>query len=212
MAILKDVEVRIVSTSTNDPFLEYDDPKAKATGDTFLVEKYIEAETGKESRISIYIKPGFELLGAHAVNIGIKTSDGHVYFCKHYKKSMVLDGRDKGNPFIFKHVRYVEGNVGFAFGSLEIGERLSNSLVKTFLIYSKDEDIEIDKEAINKQADTIGSIVVYVERANKIECAEPELGFAAKFPPGNTGMKVAKELVKEKHVSHFIRQVSRYRT
>lgn len=123
-----------MSNSTNDPFLEYDDPKANPTGDTFVTEKYIEAENGKGFRIEVYIKPGFKMLRAHGINVHLEIDGGPVKYHKFYYKSRVLDGQQKGIPIIIKDTICVEksqySRVGFAFGSLEIGERLSISIMR----------------------------------------------------------------------------------
>lgn len=67
----------------------------------------------------------------------------------------------------------------------------------------------MDNATVNKQADTLGSIIVRVERAQEVRRAKPKPSFVAHFPSGGTVKQVSKELVK-KHVSHYMEQASRH--
>lgn len=48
MAVLKDLEVRVVASSNQDALQEYDDLKAVSPGDDLSIEKFIEATIGLE--------------------------------------------------------------------------------------------------------------------------------------------------------------------
>lgn len=67
MAIIEDVEVQIVSTSTGEALLEYDNPDRDATVEPVRVEKYIEAATDEEFHIVVTLREGFDYHGANGI-------------------------------------------------------------------------------------------------------------------------------------------------
>ncbi|KAL9007834.1 MAG: hypothetical protein Q9173_006980 [Seirophora scorigena] len=64
MAILNDVEVRVVTKTNNQQLIEYDKPNTGADADEACVEKYIEAKTGEDFQVEVYFKEGFDCFGA----------------------------------------------------------------------------------------------------------------------------------------------------
>ena len=71
MAILEDVEVTIVSTSTNQPLVEFEDPDPKTEQHGKEVRQYIEAVTGEEFKVVVRLKKGFNYHGADGITISL---------------------------------------------------------------------------------------------------------------------------------------------
>ena len=76
MAILENVEVKIVSVSTGERFQKYDDPNPEATADDEeaddeVMKKYIEATSGTEFAIHFTLQKGFCYHEADGILIGV---------------------------------------------------------------------------------------------------------------------------------------------
>jgi hypothetical protein len=76
----------------------------------------------------------------------------------------------------------------------------SETLTLTVLRLRIDEELDLEKEVLDKQADALGSIKVSVVRATVTKRSEPLL-VSSQYQPSITA-DVAKEIVKDQHVSH----------
>ncbi|KAL8682857.1 MAG: hypothetical protein Q9186_001103 [Xanthomendoza sp. 1 TL-2023] len=185
MAILKDFEVRVVSKSTGKPLQEYDSPETTAV-DHYTIEKFIEATTGEDFAVEVFIKEGYSCHRAWGVWVGINIDGGVVDFGHPICRSVVKERQPAGKRLtIFDSVSHSEGSVhsriGFRFGSLTI-----------------DESIDTTQEDLNTQAATLGTITIAVERVNRKVLSSPRLAPAFYRPPES--FSAAKELIKNKHV------------
>lgn len=126
MAILNDVEVRVVSKATGQSLDEYDKPDSAPAADDFFVEKYVEAKTGEDFAVEIRVKEGFDYLRAWGIRIGLKIDGGVVSYCRYLSKENVAHCRAVGAPVILDSVWHSDGKVhsriGFQFGSLNMSE------------------------------------------------------------------------------------------
>ena len=76
MAILEDVEVKVILNRTGQPLVEYANPDPEAIIEAREVEKYIEAEIGAEFSIQVTLKAGFNFHLANGVNVYINIDGG----------------------------------------------------------------------------------------------------------------------------------------
>ncbi|MCJ1250514.1 hypothetical protein MMC30_007742 [Trapelia coarctata] len=75
MAVIEDVEVTIVSKSTGQPLVEYDDPDKETSTGGEEVQKYVEAVSDEEFGFVVRLKEGFNYHGADGIKV-VFTMDG----------------------------------------------------------------------------------------------------------------------------------------
>lgn len=127
------IEVHIVASSDGRQLAEYDDPKASASSDRHLLERFIEATTGLIYRIEVKVKPEFELFAADGISFNLNI-DGEVVNQSVYYGRVEVEKRQRtGSPFIDSWAMLLEGSLWrkltYTFGSLKIGksrERLAS--------------------------------------------------------------------------------------
>ncbi|MCJ1399946.1 hypothetical protein MMC11_003149 [Xylographa trunciseda] len=145
MAILEHVEVKIISSSTEQQLKEYDDPDPEAVAVEGKIQKYIEAESGQEFKIEVTLKKGFCFHGADGIKIGVDI-DGDTFSYIVVIVSNIRIKRDK-NWFL----------MNFAFGEVTV-----------------DEDLHLDSAALLEELQNLGSIHITVCRATKTPLVEPK--------------------------------------
>ncbi|KAL8709804.1 MAG: hypothetical protein Q9225_007401 [Loekoesia sp. 1 TL-2023] len=189
MAILKDVEVRVVSKATGQPLEEYDKPGSPSSADGHAVGKYIEARTGEDFRVEVFIKKGFNCFAAWGIKVGITIDGGVVDYYKTVSRFQVKRRKISGNPIVFDSVSHSEGSlhsrIGFRFGSLTMNE-----------------DIDLAPHKLASQAATLGTIKVYVERVARKYTSRPRIRKPMYKPL--TTLEAPKELLKDKHISNVM--------
>ena len=125
MAILDGIEVRIASKTKGKAFDEYDKPNTVSSADGLSIQKYIQAETGLDFYIEVFIKPSFKLYRASGIQASVDIDGGKVAKSRYWSKEKFLGKLRRGEPFIFDDVLHKEGmqwrRMKFNFGSLEIG-------------------------------------------------------------------------------------------
>lgn len=128
MAIIDQIEVRIVSVATAQALPEYDKPNSVASRDDRSVEKFIEAQTGKEFRVEIYLMPNFNLYAASGIKVGLDIDGGTVHRRILYEKADVLDKKGQESPFVISRAYTLEGSkcsaIKFSFGLLELSKAI----------------------------------------------------------------------------------------
>ncbi len=106
--------------------MEYEKPIPDAIQISDSVERYIEAVAGQAFQIEVYIKPSFKFYKADGITVGLEIDDETVNFNTHYTKQQVEQKQKASEPLVISSVIRVEGaryfQVGFAFGSLHLGE------------------------------------------------------------------------------------------
>ena len=126
MAILDGIEVRIASKTTGKAFHEYDKPNAPPSIDGLSTEKFIQAETGLEFHIEIFVKPSFKFYHASGLQVRVNIDGGKVDRRRYYSKESLREYGLKGEPVILDDVIYKEGTqwyrIKLNFSSLDIGE------------------------------------------------------------------------------------------
>lgn len=126
MVLIEDIEVRIASSASGEALIEYDDPKAAPSGNGFSATKFIEAVTGLEYQVEVYIKPSFELWDADGLDIGVNIDGGVVNQFKFHRISGVEACKKNGKPITVDSTVYQEGSkwyeTPFSFGALNIGK------------------------------------------------------------------------------------------
>lgn len=128
MAILEDVEVTIVSTSTGQPLTEFGDPDPKTEEHGKEVQKYIEAVTDEDFKIVIRLKKGFRFHGADGINATLRI-DGTAVNCLWYlarpEKTHPLKPLKKIGSETLSSTVTRKGaewfNIAFSFGAASIG-------------------------------------------------------------------------------------------
>lgn len=139
MVVLKDFEVKVALKSTDgnspgDALKEYQDPKPSTSSDEWLAERYIEAKTGAEFQIEVYIKPSFKFFAADSLEVWLKIDSDTVNVSRHYSKEEIIANQEDGRPIIRHDVRSFNGSehsrVTFAFGALSAGESQANLCAK----------------------------------------------------------------------------------
>ncbi|KAL8932412.1 MAG: hypothetical protein Q9211_006328 [Gyalolechia sp. 1 TL-2023] len=192
MAILEDVEVRVVSKGTNQPLTEYQKSGSTARLGQSFVEKYIESKDGEDFQVKVWLKKGFSCWGRWGIVVGIKIDGGVVDYFNPRSRADVLRLRDSEQPIVLDFVPSVEGSefcrIGFRFGSLGI-----------------DENVDLTREDLEAHAATLGVIEVYVERVSRKRRAQPKP--RGLFYKPLATVDVAKELLKEKHVDSVMQSV-----
>lgn len=126
MVTIKDVEVHIVSSSDGRELVEFDNPKAIASTDNYLSERFIEAITYQAYHIEVKLKPSFKLYAADGIKINLYVDGGTVNQSQFYDRDSVEKKQKTGSPIIYSTAIFREGavwhQVTFSFGSLEIGK------------------------------------------------------------------------------------------
>lgn len=128
MAILEDVEVTIVSTSTGQPLTEVEDPDPKTEEHGKEVRKYIEAVTDEEFKIVIRLKKGFRYHGADGIDATLRI-DGTAVNCHWYlarpENTHPFEPLEKIVSKTLSHTLTRKGtewfNIAFSFGAASIG-------------------------------------------------------------------------------------------
>ncbi|KAL9591890.1 MAG: hypothetical protein Q9179_007269 [Wetmoreana sp. 5 TL-2023] len=186
MAILEDIEVRVVSTASNQPLHEYDNPKRSRATRACSIEKYIEAKAGTDFHIEIYFPENFNCWAAWGVFIGIKIDGGVVDYCKVFSKAEVEELKDSGEPVVLESVTHSEGSqqseIGFRFGSLTINDNMT--------AYQAE---------LRSQAARLGAITINIMRVNKIGGRPRHVSPEPLYNPLTT-LNVPRELVDSCHV------------
>ncbi|KAL8690457.1 MAG: hypothetical protein Q9224_004404, partial [Gallowayella concinna] len=187
MAILNDIEVRVVSKSRGKPLQEYDSPKKTDAVDQHTIEKFIEATTGEDFAVEVFVKKGYTCKGAWGLRVGINIDGGVVKFAYSFSSADVKETQLAGKRLIiFDSVPHSEGSVhseiGFRFGSLTI-----------------DESIDTTQEDLNTQAATLGTIRISVQRVDRKPLSSPRPRVLSFYHPPEA-FSVAKELIKDRHV------------
>ncbi|MCJ1262949.1 hypothetical protein MMC22_002819 [Lobaria immixta] len=189
MGAFKDIEVHVVSSSDDRELVEYDNPKAITPGDINSKEKFIEAITGLVYHMKVIVKPSFKLQGADGIRIGVRIDGGVVNQRTYYDRDTVKQRQRTGSPFIDSKVKFQEGSIWrkstYSFGSLNI-----------------DEELDIEKELLDRQASQLGSIKVWVQRATRKKLSVPVKRDGAEMYTPLTSADTSKEMVKKKHISH----------
>lgn len=130
MVTNEDIEVHIVSSSDDRDFVEYDNPKAVASGNKTSKEKFIEAITGQVYHIKVIVKPSFKLYAADGISIGFMIDGGVVKLRDYYRRDVVEERQRTGSPFINSSAPFQEGSIRrratYSFGSLNIGKSRDN--------------------------------------------------------------------------------------
>ncbi|KAL8895754.1 MAG: hypothetical protein Q9207_008029 [Kuettlingeria erythrocarpa] len=205
MAILKDVEVRVVSKTTGRLLDEYEKPGTDM-GDGTSVERYIEAKTGEDFQIEVFIKKGFEFWGASGVKIGIEIDGGVVAYAKYMPKKFVAVRQAAGNPVLLDSVAHLDGTqwskVGFRFGSLSTSESKSSQPEDPLTKRNADEEIDMPQEELDCRATSLGLIDVCLQRVNRKRLPKPVARKNGYTPL--TTLEAPKELLKDKHISNVM--------
>ncbi len=131
MAILKDIEVKVTSLPHREVFQEYANPKKtpkKREKSIFSIERYIEARTGLNFQIEVFVKPKFKLQGAMGIRVDVVIDGGVVKQFQYYDKDEVLRAQKRRSPLVQDRTTKLEGtqysDVNFSFGSLKISKSL----------------------------------------------------------------------------------------
>ncbi|KAL8696523.1 MAG: hypothetical protein Q9201_007618 [Fulgogasparrea decipioides] len=197
MAILEDIEVRVVSTASNQPLHEYDNPKRSRATRACSIEKYIEAKAGTDFHIEIYFPENFNCWAAWGVFIGIKIDGGVVDYCKVFSKAEVEELKDSGEPVVLESVTHSEGSqqseIGFRFGSLTINDNMT--------AYQAE---------LRSQAARLGAITINIMRVNKIGGRPRHVSPEPLYNPLTT-LNVPRELVDSCHVDTVMQYVVQLR-
>lgn len=126
MAILNDIEVRVVTKANKQQLTEYDKPNTGAKADDACVEKYIEAKTGEDFQVEVYFKKGYKCFRAWGTQVAIDIDGGVVDYVHDIRKDRLRKIQDEEDPITFGSVYQREGSlvsgVGFRFGSLNLGK------------------------------------------------------------------------------------------
>lgn len=134
MAILKDIEVRVVRKDTQEVLQEYDKPDSTVSTDEYAIEKYVEAKEGQDFEVHVFIREGFKCFAAWGVEVGINIDGGVVEFSYYYSKSEVERLQKSNKPTKFRSVLHSErsahSEIGFRFGTLSSGKDPLDLLVR----------------------------------------------------------------------------------
>ncbi|KAL8964935.1 MAG: hypothetical protein Q9197_006741 [Variospora fuerteventurae] len=212
MAILKDVEVRVVTKANQQQLAEYEKPNAvvAAAGGDFI-EKYVEAKTGEDFQVEVYFKTSFDCFDAWGIRVSIRIDGGVVSFAEIYSKREIRKQQDAEEAVIFDSVYHREGSlcsdVGFRFGSLNMGMSWTLSTLISLTLNGADENMDSSKDTLEAQAENLGVIDITIVRVNRKRLPKPkEIG--AFYKP-LASINVSKELIKKEHVSNVMQSVHR---
>ena len=131
MAILKGVEVRVALNTSGKAESEkagvalpdYPGPNMTNNGAETLIERYIEAFSGRSFQIEVFFQPDFELHRAHGVAVEVDIDNEAVRVNQFFTAEQVATSKDTGVPLIISSaVRVREEKhyaAGLTFGSLQ---------------------------------------------------------------------------------------------
>ena len=115
-----------MSTATNMPLVEYDDPDVNRAARDMEVEKYIEAETGKEFYIQVKLKKGLKYHGADGFKIRYEMDEGRLLRYRTRKREGRKIALPQDRSVEFKDSPVKSGDewecIRFSFGSVTVGE------------------------------------------------------------------------------------------
>ncbi|KAI4125052.1 MAG: hypothetical protein LQ341_007006 [Variospora aurantia] len=214
MAILKDVEVRVVTKANKQQLTEYDKPNAvvAAAGDD-SIEKYVEAKTGEDFQVEVYFKKSFDCFDAWGISVDINFDGGVVSFAEMYSKREIRKQQDAEEAVIFDSVYHREGSlcsdVGFRFGSLNLGKSWTLSSLIT-LTLNADENMDSSKDTLEAQAVNLGVISIKIVRVNRELLPKP-MEIRGFYKP-LASVDVSKELIKKEHISNVMQPGEKTRT
>jgi len=128
MAVLEDVEVTIVSTSTGQPLAEFEDPDPKTEEHGNEVQKYVEAVTDEEFKIVIRLKKGFKYHGADGIKVAPRIDGTAVnsrwYFARP-ENTYLFKPLEKIVSETLSHALVRKGpdwfRIAFSFGAASVG-------------------------------------------------------------------------------------------
>ncbi|KAL8919678.1 MAG: hypothetical protein Q9172_004867 [Xanthocarpia lactea] len=189
MAILDNIEVRVVLKDNQEVLQEYNKPDSTMADEPHSIEKYIEAKTGQDFEVQVFIKEDFKCGPGWGIGIGIKIDGGVVDYCYYLTNARVEEFKKLMKPAIFRSVRHTEGSlhsrIGFRFGSLTI-----------------DEDIDVAPDVLDGQAADLGTIRIWISKVDR-KCLPRARPLGSHYNPLET-TDVVKELVKDKHVGSVL--------
>ena len=126
MAILEDVEVRIVCTKPRRVLDEYDNLSSIENTSSTKIEKYVEAIIGAEFQIETYLKPDFELGDADGIKITADIDGGVVHASRFYDDQDLEKHHSGEQQLVDRTARWLNhGNwtsINYSFGLLPIGK------------------------------------------------------------------------------------------
>ncbi|KAL8734566.1 MAG: hypothetical protein Q9166_001466 [cf. Caloplaca sp. 2 TL-2023] len=193
MAILDDVEARVVLKDTKEVLKEYDKQHAPVASTRKSVEKYIEAKTGADFQVEVFIKESFKLWSAWGVRVWINIDGGVVDYFRPYSKKDVKEKQSSGEAIIFDSVMVKErsryNSIGFRFGDLTINE-----------------NIEVTRAVLESQAASLGSVQISVETVTRKPGTRWPSGPRVFYRPLTT-TEVSKEIVKDRYIGSVMQSV-----
>ncbi|KAL8904373.1 MAG: hypothetical protein Q9171_007076 [Xanthocarpia ochracea] len=193
MAILDGVEVRVVLKDNQEVLEEYNKPDSNVADKPHFVEKYIEAKTGQNFEVQVFIKEDFKCGPGWGIAVGIKIDGGVVFYHRSWDYARVEQMKKLMKPEIFESVRHTEGSlhsrIGFRFGSLTI-----------------DENIDVARDVLDGQAADLGTIRIWINKVDRKRLPRARPSGSTFYNPLKT-TDVAKELIKTKHVGSVLQLV-----
>ncbi|KAL8771260.1 MAG: hypothetical protein Q9209_003165 [Squamulea sp. 1 TL-2023] len=185
MAILDNVEVRVVLKDTKEVLKEYNKPDSAPADKPHRVEKYIEAKIGQDFQVEVFFKKDFHCGPGWGIGVGIDIDGGVVSYRHNWNHAEIKRFKVLGAADVFDNVVSEKGSqrscISFRFGTLNINE-----------------DIDITREDLDGQAARLGTIHIYVQNVDRKFLSTPQPQPSFYNPRATTD--VAKELVKDKHV------------
>ncbi|KAL8827800.1 MAG: hypothetical protein Q9170_006868 [Blastenia crenularia] len=207
MAILKDVEVRVVSKTSGQPLEEYEQPGTTSGFSDLSVERYIEAKTGEGFQVEVFVKEEFDCYAAWGIKVAINIDGGVVMFRRDYDKGSVQRHQNSRKPIVFNSVRYKDGSqhreAGFRFGSLRLSKFSSMESRLQMIDSGSDEDLEVVPDILESQKASLGLIKITVERVNRSRKRTPTV--KRSFYNPLTTLEVPKELLKDGRVDSVMK-------
>ncbi len=130
MAILNDIEVRIASRTTGKVLKEYEKPYTVQSAEKLFIEKFIEAETGLEFHVEVFVNSKFQYYQASGILFGVHIDGDRVATYRYTSKEVLRQQVIDREPTVIDDVPHKEGDrscrIKFNFGSLGISELLRN--------------------------------------------------------------------------------------
>ncbi|MCJ1383872.1 hypothetical protein MMC17_006986 [Xylographa soralifera] len=193
MVVLKHVEVKIISVPIGQRLKEYDVPDSEIVADdeetgSGKIQKYIEAESGKEFEIQVILKKGFSYHGAAGIHIKIGI-DGDALNRNHWRPRP---------PHVLPSTKLRADVVEVVSGTkIKRGEEWRYSRFG-FGEVTVDEDLHLDATALQEKLRKLGSIHIAVCRATRTTRVKPTAYKSAKV---TTSSELDKKLIV-KSISH----------
>ena len=126
MVFFQDIEVRVVSSSSGRPVVEYQDPEAVQSLDNFVVNKFLVVVTGWNYQVEVLVRPDFQLWDADGLIVSINLHGNVVTKRLFVERNLLEHYRNTGKPLVFDTVLYQEGSAWctapITFGSLNTGK------------------------------------------------------------------------------------------